>query len=143
MAHRHNSCISSSGRLNLYQTSTCHRRLKFPTLFWSGTTQNGYPVLEPRTLIMHPVLELPLLPKANYILYCIVLYCIVLYCIVLYCIVLYCIVLYCIVLYCIVLYCIVLYCIVLYCIVLYCIVLYCIVLYWRQRPYSSFTYLIE
>ena len=64
----------------------CHWHLTFTTLFWSRKTPKVYPVLEPRTLIIYPVL------------YCIVLYCIVLYCIVLYCIVLYCIVLYCIVL---------------------------------------------
>ena len=102
------------GKLNLDQTGVCHWRLNFITLFWSGKTQNGYPVLE--------------LPLFFNLLYCIVLYCIVLYCIVLYCIVLYCIVLYCIVL---------------YCIVLYCIVLYCIVLYQRQRSCLRFTYLIK
>ena len=75
----YNSCKISGRELDLDQTGMCHQRLKFITLFWSGKTQKGYPVL-----------ELPL--------YCIVLYCIVLYCIVLYCIVLYCFVLYCIVL---------------------------------------------
>ena len=85
------------GELNLDQTGMCHRHLKFTTLFWSGKTQKGYPVL-----------ELPLL----IVLYCIVLYCIVLHCIALHCIALHCIALHCIVLYCIVLYCIVLYCIV-------------------------------
>ena len=83
------SHLGGGGELNLDQTGMCHQCLKFITLFWSGKTQKGYPVL-----------ELPL--------YCIVFYCILLYFIVLYCIVLYCIVLYCIVLYCIVLYCIVL-----------------------------------
>ena len=50
---------NSRGEISLYQTGMCHRRLKFITLFWSGKTQKGYPVL-----------ELPL--------YCIALYCIVL-----------------------------------------------------------------
>ena len=62
------------GELNLHQMGMCHWRLKFITLFWSGKTQKGYPVL-----------ELPL--------YCIVLYCIVLCGIALYCIVMYYIVL--------------------------------------------------
>ena len=69
--------LGGGGELNLDQTGMCHRRLKFITLFWSGKTQKGYPVLE--------------LPLFFIVLYCIVLYCIVLYCIVLYCIVLYCI----------------------------------------------------
>ena len=67
------------GGLNLDQMGMCHWHLKFITLFWSGKTQKGYPVLE-------------------FPLYCIVLYCIVLYFIALCCIVLHCIVLYCIVL---------------------------------------------
>ena len=77
------------GELNLDQTGMCHRRLKFITLFWSGKTQKGYPVL-----------ELPL--------YCIALYCIVLHCIVFHCIALHCIALHCIALHCIALHCIVL-----------------------------------
>ena len=72
------------GELNCDQTC-----LRFTTLFWSGKTQKVYPVLEPRVLIIYPVLDLPLLPRI--VLYCIVLYGIVLYCIVLFCIVLYCV----------------------------------------------------
>ena len=34
------------GGLNLDQTGMCHRCLKFITLFWSGKTQKGYPVLD-------------------------------------------------------------------------------------------------
>ena len=45
--------------------------LKFTTLFQSGRNQNVYPVLEPRMLIIHPVMELPLLLKQKL---CIVLY---------------------------------------------------------------------
>ena len=47
------------GELNLDQTGMCHRRLKFITLFWSGKTPKGFPVLE--------------LPLFFNLLYCIVL----------------------------------------------------------------------
>ena len=54
-------CVRGRGwGLNLDQTGMCHRHLKFITLFWSGKTQKGYPVL-----------ELPLLKST--VLYCIVL----------------------------------------------------------------------
>ena len=88
--------LQPGGGLNLDQMGMCHQRLKFITLFWSGKTQKGHPVLEwenPKRIPCSGVTT----PSLN-LLYCIVLYCIVLYCIVLYCIVLYCIVLYCIVL---------------------------------------------
>ena len=62
------------GGLNLDQIGTYYRRLKFTILFWSGKTQKVYPVLEPRTLITYPVLELTTpSSKQNYVLYCIVL----------------------------------------------------------------------
>ena len=47
--------------------------LSFTTLFWSEKTQQVYPVLESKTLIIYPVLDLLIF------LYCIVLYCVVLY----------------------------------------------------------------
>ena len=51
----------AGGGLNLDQTGICEQRLKFTILFWSGKTQKVYLVLEPRTLIIHPVLELLIL----------------------------------------------------------------------------------
>ena len=106
--------------LNLDRTGMCHRRLKFTTLFWSGKTQNIYPVLEPR----------------NYAKSCIVLYCTVLYCTVLYCTALHCTALHCTALHCTALHCTALHCIALHWIASHhitlhhiescCVVLYCI-----------------